>query len=165
MCWNLFWKTAITNGRCWNSLRFEENVAITKRRCWYLYRKTSLKADREAWGGRGFSVSLRFNFAPMSLRFLFDFIMVSLFNCLVTPIPLRVLSISLRSHFEFTSIPLRFHFGLTSNSLRPHIDLTSVPHRFHADPTSVSLRFHFDLTSIPRRFHIDFTSISVRSHF
>ena len=88
------------------------------------YRKTSLKADREAWGGGGFSVSLRFNFAPMPLRFLFDFILGFTSDLRLTSTSLRFqfvfTSISLRSHFDFNSIPLRFHFGLTSNSLRLH---------------------------------------------
>ena len=130
----------------------------------YTYRKTSLKVDREAWGGDfrfHFDLILRrchFDSSSISLWFHFSFFISHRFHFVFT-------SISLRSHFEFTSIPLRFHFGITSNSFRPHIDLTSVPHRFHADPTSVSLRFHFDLTSISLRFRIDVTSISVRSHF
>jgi hypothetical protein len=127
----------------------------------------------------------------MSLRFLFDFIMVSLFIFHFTPIPLRVhfnftsislrvhfdsASISLRSHFEFTSVShrshfgytsvsCRSHFGLTSISLRSHIDLTSVPHRFHFDFSSVSLLIHLGLTPISHWFQFDVTSVSLRSHF
>ena len=46
---------------------------------------------------------------------------------------------SLRFHFDPTSISLRFHFGFTSISLRIHFDLTSISLR--------SLRFHFEFTS------------------
>ena len=81
---------------------------------------------------------------------------------------------SLRFHFNFTSIPLRFHFDFTSISLRGHFEFNSIPLRFHFDSTSISLRFdftsislrgHFEFTSISLRFRVDFTSSSLRVHF
>ena len=78
-----------------------------------VYRKTSLKADREVCGGGGggFHVDVTSNFTLISLRV----------------------------HFDSTSISLCFHFNFTLISLRFHFDVTSMPLRFHLDSTSISL--------------------------
>lgn len=61
-------------------------------------------------GGGGISDSLRFNVAPISLRFLFDFILVSLF----------IFFISFQCHCDSSSCSLWFLFDLTLISLRFH---------------------------------------------
>ena len=85
------------------------------------------------------------------------------------------MSVSLRCHFDVTSIPLRLQYDLTSVSLPCHFDFTLVLLRINFDFTSVSLRFYFDRTSNPLRlhfhpplvlfrFHFDLTSVSLRCH-
>ena len=66
-------------------------------------------------------------------------------------------SISLPSHFNFTSISRRVHFDLTLISLRSHFEFTSISLWSHFDFTLISLRFHFDLTSISLWHHFDLT--------
>ena len=70
---------------------------------------------------------------------------------------------SLRCHFDVTSISLVFHFDFTLISLGFHFDVTLISFRFHFDFTSISLRFHFDVTSISLRFHFNLTLASLKT--
>jgi len=95
----------------------------------------------------------------MSLRCHFDFTSISLW------LHFDFTSVPFRRHFDFTSMSLQCQFAFTSVALRFHFNFTSISFRFHFDVTSVSLRFRFDFTSFSLRFHFQFKSISLRPHF
>ena len=124
---------------CMVTAQFRIRMRSYQHQYQYQCRKTSLKADREAWRGRGILgfTSMQFCgkvFAPMTLRLLYDFMLVSLRIFISFRLHIDSNSSSFRSHrsyFVCTLASCRLYFGLTSASLRTHICLTSVSHRFH----------------------------------
>ena len=78
--------------------------------------------------------------------------------------PSEQLRVKCLFYFHFTSVQVRFRLKIHSTSLQLQQDFTSIPFRVQFDvtsasTTSISLRCHFDSMLVPLRFHVAFALV------